>query len=127
MQTLSYGYKKPQTGDKGSIYFPALEDDIQRLNDHTHNGTDSAKLTAASITTVQGSISAASWGAVSGKTGLFFQEVSMPIGFTYDTYALSFRDTAGDSLFLQTEKTGSGTYNVYCNDSALDVVVLYGS
>lgn len=49
MVILSNGYKLPETGDFGDIWFPALEDNIQRTNDHTHNGTDSNKLSSLNI------------------------------------------------------------------------------
>lgn len=49
MIILSNGYKLPETGDFGSIWFPAIEDNIQRLNDHNHDGTNSAKLPSSSI------------------------------------------------------------------------------
>ena len=45
--TLSYGFVRPATGDKGSVFFPALEDNITQLNSHDHDGTDSALMTAA--------------------------------------------------------------------------------
>ena len=127
IQTLTFGYKLPQTGDKGSVFFPALEDNIQRLNDHDHDGSDSARLTSKSVTAVTGTIASASWSGVSGKTGLFSQTVTMPTGFTYANFIVSFRDTSGDSLFLQSEAgTASDLYEVFCNDSAQDVVPFYG-
>ena len=41
MIVLSNGYKLPETGDFGDVWFPALEDNIQRINTHNHDGTDS--------------------------------------------------------------------------------------
>ena len=57
MLTLSHGYEKPETGDKGSVFFPALEDNIQKLNDHNHNGLNSELLTAAASAAVTQTIS----------------------------------------------------------------------
>jgi hypothetical protein len=31
--TLSYGFEKPATGDKGTVFWPALEDNIQQLHE----------------------------------------------------------------------------------------------
>ena len=77
MDTLSYGYKKPRSPDKGTIFWPALEFDIQQLNDHNHNGTNSAKLTAASSVVVTVSILNTGWGAALADGG-FRQLVTLP-------------------------------------------------
>lgn len=128
MQTLSYGYKLPETGDRGSIWFPALEDNIERLNDHSHNGTDSALLTTSSMTATTNTASSTAWDAVVGKTGLYSQVVTMPTGFVYDSYMITFRNaaTSGELLYLQTEKVGTGTYRLYCNDNSISVKAFYG-
>lgn len=49
MTTLTYGFKRPATGDQGSVWFPAMEDNITRLDAHDHDGTDSAQLTNSAI------------------------------------------------------------------------------
>ena len=85
MITLSYGYLKPESGDKGNVFFPALEDDIQQLNDHTHDGITSAKLTSQSIIGVSDTILAAGWVLVSG--GTYRQVVTTPPSVTFDDYA----------------------------------------
>lgn len=128
--TLTYGFVKPQTGDKGSVFFPDLEDDIQQLNDHTHNGTNSAKLTAAAMAVVTQAISAASWGADLGG-GTYRQTITVPAsltgnGGTYDNHAVQFRNTAnGRMLYLQTEKVSSTTYYLWINDNSIDVTAVY--
>lgn len=127
MQTLTYGQKVPDTGDKGSVWFPALESNFTAIDSHSHNGTNSAKIPPSSITIASGNISSASWGAVSGKTGLFSQSVTMPTNYLYASNMITFRDTAGSLLMLQTEAgTASDVFVVYCNNSALDLVAYYG-
>ena len=76
MQILSHLFKKPQTGDKGSVFWPALEEDIQKMNDHTHNGSDSARIPSSSTTATTQSINSASWSSVGG--GLYRQLITMP-------------------------------------------------
>lgn len=127
MQTLSYGYKKPQTGDKGSVFFPALEDNIQLLNDHSHNGSNSARLTASSVTVVTGTVLAASWAAVAGQTGTYRQLITMPVGLSYDDYMVSFKDASGHILYLTTEKVSTSTYYVYINDNTKALTAVYSS
>lgn len=127
--TLSYGFQRPETGDKGSVFWPMLEGNVTKLNDHTHNGTNSAALTAASsVATVQ-SVVAAGWGSLAD--GLYRQTVTLPaaltgVGGTYAKYAIEIRNAAnGRRLFLQTEKVTDTTFYVWCNDDTIDLTVLY--
>lgn len=127
--TLSYGFQKPQTGDRGSVFWPILEADIQQLNDHTHNGTNSSRLNKASISSVLDTATSGSWGNAVG--GLYRQTITLPLaitaaGGTFDDYVPTFRDQATDrQLFLQTQKVSSSTYYVYCNDNTIDLDILY--
>lgn len=123
MLTLTYGFKKPQTGDFGTTFWPALEDDIQQLNDHTHNGTNSAQLTTASVVPVTDTVLAASWSHQGG--GTYRQQVTMPAGMLFDDYQTLFKDSSGNQLFLSVSKTGASTYYVYINDNSLQLTVYY--
>lgn len=125
MQTLSYGYKKPQSGDNGSVFFPALEDNMQRLNDHNHDGVDSAILTTASLKVATQAISSASWSATSG--GTYRQNVTISGGLNYDEISIELRDAAtGHPLLLTVEKIDTSHYYVYVNDNTLDLTAVYG-
>ena len=124
MQTLSFGFKKPQTPDKGSVFFPALEADIQQVNDHNHNGTNSAKLPASSLTPTQGSINSAGWVSLGG--GNYRQLVTMPATLTIDDYLPHFRLSAtGHPVLLSVEKVTATTYWVYINDNTQSLIVSY--
>lgn len=124
MQTLTYGFQKPQTGDKGSVFFPGLEDDLQQLNDHTHNGSNSSLIPSSSVTAVTQSVAHAGWGSSVG--GLYSQVVSMPAGITWGTKAITFIDaTANRVLLLSHVQVTSNTFRVYCNDPTIDLTVLY--
>jgi hypothetical protein len=127
--TLSYGFVKPATGDKGTVFWPALEDNIQQTNDHSHNGSNSARLTAASSAAVSQSVASAGWSSVGG--GLYRQTVTLPaaltsVGGTYDSYGIEIRNSAnGRRLFLQTEKVTSTTFYVWINDNSISLTVVY--
>lgn len=124
MITLSFGFKKPVTGDKGTVFWPALEDDITQLNAHTHNGTNSSLLTSASINSLTQNVSAAGWVATSG--GQYRQVVTMPGTTLYDNYFMVYRDqTTKEQLFLATEKISSNTFYVYTNDNSLAITVYH--
>lgn len=123
MLTLSHGFLKPQTGDKGSVWFPALETNIQKLNDHTHNGTDSELLAATSINAGTTAILAANWVSLGG--GNYRQLVTMPAGFSYDAgYSLSFHLTTGGHLiYPSVERVSATQIYVYINDNTQDLTL----
>lgn len=124
MITLTYGYKLPETNDKGPIVFPALEDNIQQLNDHNHNGANSSKLTAQSIEGVPEAILAAGW--VVQPNNQYRQLVTVPAGFDYDTITISFRLSNGDCVWPTVEKVSDTQYYLYTNDNTADYIAVYG-
>lgn len=131
MQTLTYGYKLPEDGDKGSVFFPALAFDIQRLNDHDHDGQNSTKLTAQSVGALidSTSIVAANWVAVAGKPGTFKQNVAMPPNTDFDSYGIYIQikngGNAGLVIFPGIVKTATAAYDLYVNDNTLNLIAKY--
>lgn len=123
---LSKGFKKPQAGDMGSVWFPALEDDIQQLNDHTHNGTDSQLLSGGSITNQVVAIAAVDW--VAFGPGYRFL-LSLPSGYTYDGSHKEVRINGGaqdGAIVVPTiEKVSNTTMYVYCNDNTISFNVSF--
>lgn len=125
MLTLSYGFLKPQSGDKGSVFFPALESDIQQLNDHTHNGLNSAKLTAASSTAVAQNVSSAGWVSSGGR---YRQLVTLSGGLQFDEVGIEVREqTSKNPLLLSIEKQSATTFYVYTIDNTLALTIVYTS
>lgn len=123
MIVLSYGYLKPQTGDKGSVFFPALEADIQQLNDHNHNGVNSAPIASSAIIATTQALLAANW--VASGSG-YRQLVMMPGAMQYDNCGILAKLTATMFQFYPTlEKVTANTYYIYINDPSLDVTVYY--
>lgn len=124
MQTLTYGYLKPETGDKGSVWFPALEADIQQLNDHTHNGVNSSLIQSSSIIAVTQNILAANWVATTG--GTYRQLVIMTGGLQYDNFMVNVRLTStGHIIYPTIEKVSAATFYIYTNDNSLDYTLVY--
>lgn len=124
MIVLSYGYKQPETGDKGSVWFPALEFDINRLNLHSHNGLDSAKLSSTSVVATVQVVTSAGWVAQGG--GTYKQTVTCPAGITVDDYEIAVWDNvAGNKLYLTTVKVSANTFDVYINDNTINMRVKY--
>ncbi len=127
--TLTYLFELPATGDRGSVFWPILEDNITKTNDHTHNGTNSAKLSAAAVDAVVQTVTSAGWTLIAD--GLYRQTVTIPVGITslsgtYDTVGIELRDsTTGRKLLLPTEKLSSSTFYVWTNDNTQGIKVFY--
>lgn len=125
--TLSYGYILPATGDRGSVFFPALEDNITRLNSHNHDGVNSAALSSAALSRGSTTILAAAW--VSQGGGTYRQEVTLPTGYTFANTMLRFEiDTGGTDGHIIYPSIELGTapnkYYVYINDNTLQLIAL---
>lgn len=125
MITLTYGQKKPEAGDRGTPLFQALEDNIERVDGHTHDGVNSPLLTATAFVGVPETILAGDWVAF-GPTGHFRQLVTMSSGFFFDTTKIGFRTTAGAYIYPTVERVSSTTYYVYTIDNTLNYVAVYG-
>lgn len=124
MITLNYGYLLPENGDIGNEIFDALESNIQRLNDHTHNGINSSKLPSSSIAKVVQNIVQAGW--VLQGNGIYRQLVNIVGGSNYDDFFIFFRDTATkENCLLTHEKVSATSFYVYTNDSSQDITIYY--
>jgi hypothetical protein len=126
--TLSYGYKQPTNGDKGTSYFPDLNYNITRVNAHSHNGNDSAILKSGNVQATTQTITSGSWVSVGG--GRYRQVVTMPTSPTtmmFDNYYPQFKITStGEPIQgVGVEKIGANLFYVYVNDNTLNLTVLY--
>lgn len=120
MQTLSMGYKKPDNGDTGDVFFSAMSNNMQLLNDHTHDGVTSKLLGC----TTQ-SILAASWAAAPIGGGVFRQLMTVPTGYSFDTCSIWFKTSAGIVVYPSIERVSSTTFYIYINDSSLALTAFY--
>lgn len=118
MQTLSYGYLKPSNPDTGDEWFPALESNIQQLNDHNHDGSNSAF-----IASVVANILSAAW--VSVANGIYRQAITVPTGMNYDTCHIQFRLSTGQFVYPDVERISTTQYYVYTNDNSVAYKALY--
>jgi len=124
METLSYGFKKPQDGDKGQTLFDDLALNVQLTNDHLHNGVDSAKLSTAALVKLSQTILSAAW--VSPVDGLYSQTVAMVGGLLFDETTITIRETStGKLMSLVYEKVSDGSFKIYCNDATVNATALY--
>ncbi len=123
MQTLSYGYKNPDNGDKGSVWYPALNDNIVRLNGHDHDGVDSALLNAANIQKGSVSILAAAWTA--DGTGRYKQTVTVPSGFNMTDFVIQVYLSTGHPIYPTIEKVTGTTFLIYTLDNSLAYTAVF--
>lgn len=115
--TISYGFILPDTGDKGSVWFPALETNITKLAAHTHDGFNSAKILTTSITAVTQAIPA-SWS--DPVNGVYSQELTVPNDANYADVFIMIKDAANNQMFLDVKPgTTAKKYKVYSNDNTL--------
>lgn len=114
MIVLSKGYKLPETGDFGDVWFPALEDNIQQMNDHTHNGTDGERLSginlqASTLTVLVGSF-------VDQGNGYYRATVTVPSARLVDEMVITVKDpTTKDPIFGKLEKLSATQFYIHIN------------
>lgn len=114
MIILSKGYKKPQTGDFGDVWFPALEDNIDLQNSHKHDGVDGEKISALDLVASTATVLAASF-ADQGN-GYHRATVTVPGGGLVDNYVIAVKDpTTKDPVLLKMEKFSSTQFYLYTN------------
>lgn len=127
MKILSYGYQLPETGDKGEKAFLPLEQNIQQLNDHSHNGEDSAVLSGSNIGSVQIQVPSSNWASYPGAPiGFLRQVVEMAPGFAFDLKNAQFRDASGHYVYPSVERIDQNSFYVYSIDPTLSLVANYG-
>jgi len=105
MQDLTY-LKKPESGDTGSELFEALENDIEILDDHDHDGVTSEKLNTLSTVAYTISIDTNDWVAYNN---IYKKIVNMPTGHNYSDYIIIIKDNSGDQIFCDIEDNDNNT------------------
>ena len=122
--TTSNGYKKPNTGDRN--FWSDLEDNIDRINSHSHDGTDSEKLQSKAISNNTSVVSSASWGSVDANDN-YSQTITVPTDVDIDNKIIQCRDSStGAVVHADVIKASSTTITITVNDNTLDLEVIYG-
>jgi hypothetical protein len=121
--TLSYGYIQPENGDKGSTWFPALNDNIQQLNDHTHDGITSSLIPGTSVSSSSVSIPAASW--VYDSVGRYRQDVTVPAGYNMDSYSITFKLSTGEIILPSIIRISSSSFRIFGPDNTLTYTAVF--
>jgi hypothetical protein len=126
MITLAYGRKKPQNGDSGSIFWAALAANVVLDDAHTHNGTDSARLSGGDIQATTVELTNTGWTADGDR---YWKLATLPGTFQFDNVMMRFLYNGGtydgEELFPTTDKQTANTFRVYMpvNNQAVDIQV----
>lgn len=124
MIILSKGYKKPQTGDFGDVWFPALEDNIDLSNSHNHDGIDGEKIDSISLNSTIATVLAAAFS--DQGNGYWRATVTVPNGGLVDNYVITAKDpTTKEPVELRMEKLSATQFYLYTN-TVQDFEVYYG-
>lgn len=125
MADLSFGYKTITNGARG--FWDTLNANIQRTNDHDHEGTNSKKLAPTAITKNIQTLLSASWIAT---TGGFYQNVTLPSGYTFTGglsvkfYAVGGSDD-GSEIAITPQKLTDTTMRIEINDNTIGLKAVY--
>lgn len=126
MDTLSYGYQRPANGDTAATWMPALRANVTKLNDHNHDGSNSAALTPNAIEKYSHTKLAAGWSSAGG--GNYTQTITVPTGITEinDFIPKFINNSTGELLYLSMTRLTATTYSVAINDNTIDLLIKYG-
>lgn len=116
---LTYGYEQPTNSATGDVWFPAMERNISRMNEHTHDGEDGAQI-APTLQDVQ----ADSWGADLGG-GSYRQLIQMPNNFVFDNTRIEVRRSTGEMVYPEIVKSTANKFYLYTNDNTKAYKISY--
>lgn len=95
------------------MWFVSLEDNITRLNSHTHDGVNSSKITSSSVNSVKQTVLAGAFSLVGTQ---YRATVTMPGTLDFDNYVIVIKDpTTKDQVYLSVEKVTSTSFYIYTN------------
>jgi hypothetical protein len=124
--TTAKGYKKPSTGDRN--WYADLEFNIDRVDAHSHNGTDSVQLTSMSIAKSTQDVLAANWTSLG--EGNYKQTLTLPLTYTWNDSQIRFYVNGGaldgQEVLLSVKRVSPTTFDVFINDNTLSLKVVYG-
>lgn len=120
MQTLSYGYKKPEPSDTGDVFYPAMAANMDTVNNHTHNGSDAAPIAGNQV-----SLASGSWVAVGARPGVYRQTMIIAPLFDTGSSTFWFIDSSGNSVNLEYSVASASSIIVYTNDSSETYTAYY--
>lgn len=122
MEDLKTGLKlqKPQNSDDISVFNPALRANVQKTNDHTHDGTNSPR-TAVTTQTI------ASGGYTDLGNDTHRKLITLASSLQYDDVVIQMKLSTGDLFYPTIEKVSATTFNLFVNDPTQSYTAVYSS
>jgi hypothetical protein len=119
LETLTYGFEKATLPTTADVWMPAFERNWQKVNDHTHNGVNSAQIANTTAT-----VSSASWGSDLGG-GRYRQLITLPGTMQFDSTRIEVRRSTGQMAYPTIEKVSATTFYIYTNDNSVSYILNY--
>lgn len=111
MNTLTYGRKEPEDGDKGAQFWPALVANIVLDDAHDHDGSDSAAIPSKNLTRGAVAVTDSGWSA-SGER--YRKTVSVASGWSLATCQPIFLlNASGNRIYPHYEKINATSFYLY--------------
>jgi hypothetical protein len=123
IETLSNGYEKPTNPTTGAQHFPAMERNVQRMNDHAHDPTGESP-TGEQLAAITQAVDSDDWGADLGG-GSYRQELTMPAPLEFDTTRIEVRRSTGEIVYPKIVKTAADKFYLYTNDNTASYTISY--
>lgn len=125
--TLSNGFVKPEVGNKGGTLFTFLSANWVKVNDHTHNGSNSEQIATSDLNKGSVAVTAASW-TLDANSGMYRKSFTFPGDHTHGSSVIrAFFDGGtydGQEVQPTIEKINSTSAYIYSptNSQAFDLV-----
>ena len=125
---LGYGFVMPDVSDESSTQWMVDQRiNWQKVNDHTHDGINSAAISSVSFVKTNQNYDDTGWVLIGA--GIYSQPVAMPVGFEFDNCLMQFKITAGPTVdeiwYPNIIKTGISSFDIYSNDNTIQFNVKY--
>lgn len=102
--------KIPQPGDRGSLFCPALSENMDSLDSHVHDGISSEKITSSSIVRAAIDLLSENWQV--DASGDFKQLVTLPIGYKFNECSLRYVTNDGLEISPTVLKISDNSFHV---------------
>jgi hypothetical protein len=106
--------KIPQVNDKGSVFCPAISDNFVNLDNHSHDGLNSQKISSTALGKLEITLAPNDW-ALDGAD--FKQTVSLPNGYDFEklqiTFIIASGADQGSVIHPTVMKNSSSSFDVY--------------
>ena len=123
METLTYGYKKPQNGDRGTAVFEAIQDNTQQVNDHAHNGVNSARINTTNLEKTTVAVLSTAWNVDGNR---YSQLLTLPGTLLFDNIQIFSREmVSGEAAYPEIEKITVNSFKIYTNDNTVSFTLYY--